>query len=49
MKFVTKEFLGMLTLLIGGFLILEHATGFSKDVGALASGTVNIAKTLQGR
>jgi predicted anti-sigma-YlaC factor YlaD len=36
-------------LLIVAYLILVHFTGFSRDVGALAQGTVGTVKAFQGR
>lgn len=35
--------------LIALYLVVEHYTGFSKDVSASLSGVSNVAKTLQGR
>lgn len=49
MRYATKEFLGFAGALIGAFLVLTHYTGFSRDVSAVSSGSVNIFKTLQGR
>jgi hypothetical protein len=43
------QFVKLAGSLILAFLVLEHFTGFSKDVGAVSSGTVSIFKTLQGR
>jgi len=31
------------------YLVLVHFTGFTKDIGALASGTVGTVKAFQGR
>lgn len=35
--------------LILAFLVLEHYTGFSSDVGAFFHGAGGLTKTLQGR
>jgi hypothetical protein len=44
-----REFLTIWALLIGGFLVLEHFTGFSSDVNALGKNLTGLSKTLQGR
>lgn len=49
MKAITRQFLVLFGGLIGLFLVLEHFTGFSKDVGAIGSGLSGVAKTLQAR
>lgn len=49
MKGLTREFLVIFGGTIALFLVLEHYTGFSKDVGALGGGLSGVAKTLQGR
>ena len=49
MKYATKEFLVLAGTLVGAYLVLIHYTGFSRDVSAVSSGSVNILKTLQGR
>lgn len=49
MRGTTKEILTVTGGLIMAFLVLTHYTGFSRDVGAIASGYSNVAKTLQGR
>jgi hypothetical protein len=49
MKGLGKEALVVWAFLIAGFLALEHFTGFSSDVGALASGAGTLTKDLQGR
>lgn len=49
MKGFTKEFLMIWAVLIGGFLVLEHATGFSQDVGAIGTNLGSVSKVLQGR
>lgn len=49
MKGTTKEFLMIWGGLILAFLVLEHATGFSRDVGAIGSNLSGISKVLQGR
>lgn len=36
-------------LLIVAYLVLVHFTGFTKDVAALATGTVGTVKAFQGR
>jgi quinol-cytochrome oxidoreductase complex cytochrome b subunit len=45
----TRELLSVIGVLIGAFLVLEHSTGFSRDVGAISTGGVGVIKTLQGR
>lgn len=49
MKGLTREFLTIWGGLIVAFLVLEHYTGFSKDVGAIGSNLNTVSKTLQGR
>ena len=49
MKGTTREFLTIWAGLIIAFLVLEHATGFSQDVGAIGSNLSGVSKTLQGR
>lgn len=49
MKGTTKEFLMIWAMLIAGYLILEHATGFSQDVGAIGNNLGSVSKVLQGR
>ena len=49
MKGVTRELIVLSFGVIAAYLILEHYTGFSKDVGAIATGATGFAKTLQGR
>lgn len=49
MKGLTKEFLTIWAGLIAGYLILEHYTGFSKDVGAISGGLQGTSRVLQGR
>lgn len=36
-------------LLIGGYLVLVHFTGFKTDVGAVTTGGSTVIKNLQGR
>jgi hypothetical protein len=43
-----KQLLGLIGVLVGGLLVLEHSTGFSRDVGAISKGGVGLIKTLQG-
>lgn len=49
MKFVTKELLGFTGVLVAAYLILTHATGFSRSVGALGTTYTSGVKALQGR
>lgn len=49
MKFFTKELISLTTLLVGGYLILTHATGFSRSLGAASSAYGGVVKSLQGR
>jgi hypothetical protein len=49
MKGITREFLMIWAGLIAGFLVLEHYTGFSKDVSAIGGNLVGLSKALQGR
>ena len=44
-----KQFIGGAFALIALFLILAHAGGFALAIGAGASGSSNVFKTLQGR
>lgn len=44
-----KSFVAGAFGLIGLFLILAHAGGFSQAIGAGTSGASNVFKTLQGR
>jgi len=37
------------TALIALYLVVEHASGFSNDVKASASGSSNLVKAFQGR
>lgn len=49
MKGLAREGIVIWAALIAAFLVLEHYTGFSSDVGALFSGAGGLSKTLQGR
>lgn len=44
-----KQFIGGAFALIGLFLILAHAGGFSQAINAGAGGSSTVFKTLQGR
>lgn len=44
-----KQFIGGAFALIALFLVLAHAGGFSKALGAGASGASGVFRTLQGR
>jgi hypothetical protein len=48
-KFVTKEFIGMTVLLVLVFLVLTHASGFARDLGAATQFYTGSVKALQGR
>lgn len=49
MRFFTKELLGLTGTLVAAYLILTHATGFSRSVQAVGSAYGGGVKTLQGR
>ncbi len=49
MKTELKQFIGGAFALIALFLILAHAGGLSKAIGAGASGSSQVFRTLQGR
>ncbi len=44
-----KEFIGGAFALIALFLVLAHAGGFAKAIGAGTGGASQVFKTLQGR
>jgi hypothetical protein len=48
MKATTKELLSLVGGLVLALLLLEHSTGFSRDVGAISKGGIGLIKTLQG-
>lgn len=48
MRGTTKQLLGVIGVLIGALLVLEHSTGFSRDVSAVSKGGIGLIKTLQG-
>lgn len=49
MKFFTKDLLALTGTLVGAYLILTHATGFSRSVQAVGQAYGGGVKTLQGR
>jgi hypothetical protein len=49
MKSEIKQLLGLVGGLVAAFLLLEHSTGFARDVDAISKGGVGLVKTLQGR
>lgn len=49
MKGEIKQFIGGAFALIALFLVLAHAGGFARAIGAGAGGSSQIFKTLQGR
>ncbi len=49
MKPELKQFIGGAFALIALFLVLAHAGGLSQAIGAGASGSSQVFKTLQGR
>lgn len=49
MRSELKAFVGGAFALIALFLVLAHAGGFAQAIGAGASGSSNVFKTLQGR
>jgi hypothetical protein len=46
---MTKELMAVSAALIAAYLILTHATGFSRSVAAIGSGYTGAVKALQGR
>jgi hypothetical protein len=46
---VTREFISAFVLMIVVFLVLTHATGTARVIGALGSNLGHLAKTFQGR
>jgi hypothetical protein len=46
---LARELLSAFVLMIIAFLVLDKATGFSKDIAALRDFTVGSAKVFQGR
>lgn len=49
MRGITRELLTAFMVLTLAYLVLINFTGFSKDVGALGSASVNLFKVAQGR
>jgi len=49
MSTAVKQFIGGAFTLIALFLVLAHAGGLSQVIGAGASGSSSVFKTLQGR
>jgi hypothetical protein len=49
LRYITREFIQLTIILVVLFLILTHASGFSRGVGALAGGYSRMVRTLQGR
>ena len=46
---IAREVLSVFVVLILAYLVLVNYTGFSKDIGAIGSNGVALAKTFQGR
>lgn len=46
---LVKELTFAFVVMIALYLVLIHATGFAKDVGAIGSSAGSLAKTFQGR
>ncbi len=46
---ITKEFIGAFVLMIVFYLVLTHATGASRIIGAMGQNLSQLAKTFQGR
>jgi hypothetical protein len=49
MKGLTRELIVLWFGVIAAYLVLEHYTGFSKDVGSIATGATGFSRVLQGR
>lgn len=49
MRGLFRQGLVIWAMLIGGFLVLTHFTGFERDVRAVATAGVGATKALQGR
>lgn len=49
MRYATKELVGAFVLMIVFFLVLTHATGAARVIGAMGSNLGSLAKTFQGR
>jgi hypothetical protein len=49
MKTSVKQFIVGAFALIALFLVLQHSTGFARDVGAGGTATAGVFKVLQGR
>lgn len=49
MRGLSREFFQLTLILVGGFLILSHASGFSRGIGSLSRGYARDVKALQGR
>lgn len=49
MKFMTKELMTLTMVLVGGYLVLVHASGFSRSVKSLSEAYSGSVKVLQGR
>lgn len=49
MRGLARELLTAFMVLTIAYLVLLNYTGFSKDVGALGSASVNLFKVAQGR
>lgn len=47
--FNNPTFLGAFVFMIALFLVITHATGAARVVGATGSNLVNLARTFQGR
>ena len=48
-RFVTKELISLTMILVFVFLVLTHASGASRTIGALGTNYGRVVKTLQGR
>jgi hypothetical protein len=46
---ITREFISAFVLMIVVYLVITHATGAGRLVGALGSNLSTLAKTFQGR
>jgi hypothetical protein len=49
MRGLSREFFTLTLILVAMFLVLSHASGFAKGLGALSRGYARDVKALQGR
>lgn len=46
---LARELIFAFIVLIVGYLLLVHSTGFAQDIASIGSATGSLAKTFQGR